>query len=391
MISLQKLPPKYKRVLIVQSQMKQYRVPFYEGLFELLKSDGIELRVAYSDPSISERRKKDNSELPKDFSRKVPGYWLLRDRILYQPVLREIAGADLVIVEYANKHVVNHILLLLRCSRAKRLAFWGLGGNKQTDSSCVSEWYKRLAVKRADWYFAYTRGVADEVAGYGMPAERISAVQNAVDTRDLQNQMNSISSEELDTLRQKLGIKLGDPVGVYCGMLEAVKSVPFLIACANRIKKSLPKFHLLIVGGGQDESKVRLLAQENPWIHVLGPKFGRDKALTFKAADVFLLPGRVGLAILDCFAAHLPLMTVKLPIHGPEAEYLQNGVNGFMVEQEVETYAACVVRALQNPELLQRLKEGAQQSAQKYSIQAMVQNFHEGIIRCLSTSLPATL
>ncbi len=371
------------KVLIIQAQMKQYRVPLFLKLQEALKDEGIELRVAYSPPAPSESKKRDNTDLPESIAVRVPGYWGFRDRVFYQPLLGQIADADLTIVEYANKYILNHFLLLLQFLHVKRIAFWGLGANKQSDRSSLSEWYKRITARHATWYFAYTRGVADELITYGVPAERITAVQNAVDTRELQDQVASIANSELQWKRKELGIRAGDRVALFCGMLHPVKSIPFLVDCAKLIKRQIPTFHLLLVGGGSDYDHVRSLTANMPWIHLLGPKFGKDKAIAFKLADACLLPGRVGLVILDCFATGLPLFTVRTPIHGPEVEYLEEGVNGFMVQQDADVYAATVARVLGNEILLRALRQGAMASAAKYSIEVMVENFKAGIVACL--------
>ena len=372
------------RILIIQAQMKHYRVPFFTRLHQELLSDGIDLHVAYSSPPLSEAAKGDNSHLPRTFSSEVPAIWAFRERIVYQPLLAQIARADLVIVEHANKHILNHLLILSRTLRIKRFALWGLGSNKQMDRSRVSEWYKRMTIRQTDWYFAYTTSVASEVAQHGIPAERITAVQNAVDTSELRAQIASCTHAEVDELRSRCGIDRDAPVGIFCGMLEPVKGVPFLIESAKRVRSQIPEFHLFLVGGGRHLSDVERMAAQTSWIHVVGPKFGREKALLLKAADIFLLPGRVGLAILDCFAAQLPLLTVRLAIHGPEIEYLQQGVNGFMVEPDEATYASTVVRILRDPSLLQRMRDGAAHSAGKYSVESMVANFRSGIIKCLS-------
>ena len=59
------------------------------------------------------------------------------------------------------------------------------------------------------------------------------------------------------------------------------------------------------------------------WVHWVGPKFGREKTDLMAISDVFLLPGRVGLAILDAFA----VLTTRLDIHCPEIEYLEEDRN----------------------------------------------------------------
>jgi len=120
-----------------------------------------------------------------------------------------------------------------------------------------------------------------------------------------------------------------------------------------------------------------------------GPKFGREKAELLAISDVFLLPGRVGLAVLDAFAAGLPMLTSRIPFHGPEIEYLEEGVNGLMTDPQPEAYAAVVSSVLSVDGDLNRLRTGAKASAEKYSIEKMVANFRTGIGLALG-SQPST-
>jgi hypothetical protein len=125
-------------VLIIEAQMKQYRVPFYHGLSAALAKSGVALKVAYSDPPASEASKRDTCDLPKEYGVKVKAYWLVRERLICQVALGEILKADLVIVDQANKFVLNHLLLLLSLSGIKRIAFVGHGVNAREDSFWVS-------------------------------------------------------------------------------------------------------------------------------------------------------------------------------------------------------------------------------------------------------------
>lgn len=376
-----------RRVLIIQAQIKHYRVPFFTKLYEELQCNDIELHVAYSTPPPSELKKNDNSDLPGIFSTRVRGYWTLHERLLYQPLACQIANADFVIAEHANRHIMNHWLLLLRTARLKRFALWGLGLNKQVDQVAMSEWFKKQTTKRANAYFAYTSSVGREVEALGMPKERIIVVQNATDTRELRDHVASIGSDELGLIREKLGIGKNAKIGLFCGMLDPVKGVPFLIECVKLIKLEVPEFHLILMGGGPDREKIRGLIAECDWVHAIGPKFGREKALFFRLSDALLLPGRVGLVILDSFAAGLPLLTVRIPIHGPEIDYLEEGVNGFITENERFAYAKRVVCVLKSPGLLQQMKAGALRAAERYTIEAMVDNYRAGVIQSLG--LPA--
>lgn len=56
-------------------------------------------------------------------------------------------------------------------------------------------------------------------------------------------------------------------------------------------------------------------------------------ALLLENADVHVIAGEVGLAIVHGFAFGLPMITCRPtpdgPYHGPEIEYLKDGYNGF--------------------------------------------------------------
>jgi glycosyltransferase involved in cell wall biosynthesis/peptidoglycan/xylan/chitin deacetylase (PgdA/CDA1 family) len=373
-----------KNVLIIEAQIKQYRKPFYERLHRALRKEGVQLRVVYSVPSTSEARKHDNCDLPGEYGVRVKGYWMWKERLLFQVALREIASAELIIVDQANKLLLNHLLLPLSLCKLKKVAFWGLGENLQADRSTFSEWYKERTLNWVHWWFGYTEGTARYLSQHGVPSAKITAVQNSVDTRRIQACVRHLSLNAKAALRAKLGIGPSMPVGIFVGMLHKVKSVPFLIEAGEKIRQTISEFQLIVVGGGPDEEGIKQSARERPWVHFVGPRFGHRKSQLLAIADVFLLPGRAGLAVLDAFAAGLPLVVTRLPIHGPEMEYFEEGRNGVMTPHDPEPYADAVAHIFTHRDELAALREGARGSAEKYSIETMADNFTQGILQCLS-------
>jgi glycosyltransferase involved in cell wall biosynthesis len=373
-----------KRVLIIEAQMKQYRLPFYEMLYERLREDGIELKVAYSDPAGQELRKHDNCVLPLEFGLNVKGSWLLNKRILYQPLLREICSADMVITDQAYKLALTHCLLALSRLGLKRVAFWGHGRNRQENALRFSEKYKKRTLDWVTWWFAYTAGTAEYLQLQGVPKAKVTTVQNSVDTRGIQEYVQRLDADARGKVRARVGIPAAAPVGIFVGTLRNLKSLPLLLEASPAIREKVSDFHLVIVGGGPEEREIRESAREQPWVHFLGPHFGDSKSELLAIAGVFLLPGAVGLAIVDAFAAGLPLVTTRLSIHGPEMEYLEEGFNGILTEHHPAAYADAVVDVLLHPHKLHQLQEGARLSAEKYSIEAMTENFSRGILQCLA-------
>jgi len=379
------------RALIIQAQMKQYRVPVFEKLHVALAREGISLRVAYSDPPVSEVGKGDNRDLPLEYGIKVRAFRACGERILYQPLLHEVFAADFVIVEQANKHVLNYLMLLLSALGIKKVAFWGHGKNRQRRGQRFSEWLKHRMLSRVDWWFAYTDGTTRCLIESGVPASRITSVQNAVDTKEFRQHCAGITQLEIDAAWSALGISKTARVGLFCAGIIPDKLPGFLIESAKQIRQSIPDFEILVIGAGPEQGIIEAAAREAAWIHYLGPKFGREKALYFRLADVFLMPGLVGLAILDAFSAGLPVMTTSVPFHSPEIEYLEEGCNGMMTPAEPYAYSEAVVRLLTNPNLLHQLKAGALASSEKYTLDGMVERFRAGILQCLGGQITSRI
>jgi hypothetical protein len=239
-----------KRVLIIQSQIKQYRVPFFDKLHAALEKDGITLQVGYSDPPVCEREKRDNCDLSSEYGLKVKGYWGLGHRAIWQPLLREVVAADLVIVEHANKYMLNHLLLPCSALGLKKVAFWGHGRNRQSPQGGLSEWLKRRAMNRVDWWFAYTAGTAEYLVRHGVPPSKITNVQNSVDTTAFRDQLASVSDIELASRRKELGISEDSKVGLFCGGITREKMPEFLVESVIRVKDRLPEFEFLALGSG---------------------------------------------------------------------------------------------------------------------------------------------
>jgi L-malate glycosyltransferase len=97
-----------------------------------------------------------------------------------------------------------------------------------------------------------------------------------------------------------------------------------------------------------------------------------------------LMPGLVGLVIVDSFVTCLPMFTTDTPIHSPEIAYLIQGVNGVMTPYAVEAYSRAVAEYLKNEAMQVALREGCSRSATIYTLENMVDNFTQGIKKCLS-------
>jgi glycosyltransferase involved in cell wall biosynthesis len=384
-VAMGKLPnhteKKYPTVVIIQRRMTDYRIPLFERLREDLQQDGIQLRVLYGDAAPGEQSKQDGAELA--WGEKLPTRYFFGMSICWQPYSSWVRGAELVIVTQENKLISN--LWPLFGPRSCRLAFWGHGENMQATGwrSTLRERFKRLTAKRVDWWFAYTGLSKTTIVSQRFPPERITVLENSIDTSVLQAQFTAVEVAELEAL--KVELKLGDgPVGLFIGSLYPEKRLPFLLEAGSLLAEKLPGFRLIVIGDGQKRPLLEAASTKHGWLRYVGRQANKDKARFLKLANVVLNPGLVGLGILDAFVAGVPLVTTDCGLHSPEIDYLHNHVNGFMTANNLEDYVKTVERVLTDTELANRLRENCTQDAKHYTIENMSANFRAGILQALN-------
>jgi glycosyltransferase involved in cell wall biosynthesis len=348
---------------------------------------GIDLRLIYGRPNASDAKKRDFIALSwaEPITNKV---WRIRDvELFWQPCRHMLRDVDLVIVEQANKLLLNALLIATRHAGARRIAFWGHGKDFQGSARRVRvrDRLKRLVATRVDWWFAYNETVKKVVEQLGFPAARVTNVQNAIDTRELLEHRASVTPPEIEALRARLGIK-GRDVCIYIGALYAEKRIQFLLDACKILRRHSSEFEMIFVGAGPDEGLVDAAARENPWLHRVGPAFDRDKVPYLLASKLVLMPGAVGLVVLDSFVLGVPMVTTDVPYHGPEIEYLEHGVNGWIVadSEDPEPYARAVLDVLTRPGLHEKLVQGCERAKLRYTNEEMVERFAQGIVRALA-------
>lgn len=380
-----------RRVAIVYKFMPHYRQRFFELLRERLRQRGIELILIYGEPGPADRSKGDLVHIPWGIRIKQR-IWRIKGRdLIWQSTERHLKNVDLVIVEQANKLLLNYVLLLRQFLGGTRVAFWGHGRCFQVEAAIpIAEAFKRWLSRRAHWFFSYNERSTRILKDFGFPEDRITDVQNAIDTRSLIDAKKALTSEQLDLLRQQLKIQSNN-VGIYIGGMYPTKRLGFLLDCCRRIRELVPDFEMIFIGAGPDSDTVSKAASEHSWIHYVGARFNEDKVPYAALASCFLMPGLVGLAILDTFALEIPLVTTAYHSHSPEIAYLIDGENGLMVQEgeSVEAYSQAVTRVLNDAEFHEHLVAGCRRCQTKYTVEEMARRFAEGVEHALAGRRPA--
>lgn len=364
--------------------MPYFRVPLFERLHRQLAAAGVSLQVIYGTPTPVEKMQGDRGCLPWGIP--IPCRYLTwgHSHVACQRLPKHLTEQqDLVILPHEDSVLNSYALLLPQRARHTRLAFWRQGAIFQAKGEDhLRERFKTWTSQYAHWWFANTTLSVERLTESGFPAERITCLNNAVDTQELVHWRNSLTQTELDALRRKLGLK-GGKLGVFVGNMHRDKRIEFLLASADRLRERSADFELLLIGDGPLRQVVRDFATNRPWCKWVGARHGREKALHMALGLVLLNPGMVGLGILDGFAMRLPLVTTEYGNHSPEIAYLEPGDNGLMTADQIPAFVEGVAALLDDRDLRRRMAGGCDAAASRYTLEHMTEQFCDGILRAL--------
>ncbi len=375
-----------RRVAVVYKYVPEYRHRFFELARGEFASRGIGFDVIAGQPTGDDVAKRNAVVLPWATNVRNIEISVLGRTALWEPAFGRTRGAGLVVAEQASRLLVNYALQARYLAGGPPFAFWGHGRNFQPQgASRIGEAIKRRVSRHAHWWFAYNETSARVVEGLGFPRSRITIVQNAIDTTALRLARARVRDADLADLARSLGL-VGENVAIFVGSIYPEKRIDFLLRCCRRLRDVVPNFEMLFIGAGVESGLVDRAARDFPWIRSLGPTFGDARAPYFALAKVMLMPGLVGLGILDSFAAVTPIVTMAVDFHSPEIEYLASGVNGVMVDaaESEQAYVDAVASVMCDPARLAALRAGCRVAAATYTVEAMVRRFCDGAEQALA-------
>ncbi len=379
-----------KRILIAhQSTIPHYRVPFYNALESRRPPqwcfDVVFDPAEFANPRIfTEPISADSFRFPllKASTHFLP---FGGKRLIYQTFWRQAAHYDLVILENALNNV-TYPLCHLHQFRKTKIAYWGherdRSVTKITPGKRLAEALKLWMCRRADGFFAYTSGVKSDLVERGVAADKIFVVNNTIDILEQRRAFDRFSLHR-DEWRRQLGIA-DQHVMLFVGRFSRNKRLDFLFDACSILEQKMPDTHLVLVGSGllpENVSRPQRLTifEALTDLESLGP--------IYSGADVFVCPGAVGLAPLQALCYDLPVLTIDLPTHGPEIEYL-NSRNSVLLPESTSPsrYAEEIAAIFGDPGRYRRLRTGAWSSIRHLTIDQMADRFVCGIDRLLSNS-----
>lgn len=371
-----------RKVSIIQREIPHYRIRFFEELYAQGRLQNLEIQVYTGAPPIQVASSPTfpYRVLPVRYFRKKNSgsCWM-------HGLEKAIAGSDIVVAPQELQCLTVPYLWAKRKRICTSWIWWGHGYNFQASvrssaATNIKEAIKRFMTRRADGLITYTEGGADYWRKQGLPEDHVISYHNTIDVEGLRKAGADIPKEQLMELSHNLGIE-GKRVLLFSGRLYADKKVDFLLMAFALLKKSYSDVALLIIGDGEERDKLEQLAKqlELQDVHFLGEVVDpKGTAAYFSLADLLVIPGLVGLALVHGFAFGLPLITTDFPGHSPELEYLSES-NGAMTKIDISQYAEAIGALLSSPQRLEAMKHSAMAQGDALYLPCSVRRFADGI------------
>lgn len=214
----------------------------------------------------------------------------------------------------------------------------------------ILEYLERTGYRSADPAMVVSNYTAERIASkHGLPRDSIEVVPFPIDTT------------RFHPLRSEAGERDG-PVVLFAGRFnDPRKNVSLLIDSFATVLEAHPNSELWLMGDDPSE-RVRTLVADAGVSHVTtfcGKVPADELSERYRNADVFAIPSnQEGLAIvgLEAMASGLPVVTTQC---GGPTQYVEDGVNGYVVPRDDKEAFSEAIAALCDEERRKKMGDAA--------------------------------
>lgn len=233
-----------------------------------------------------------------------------------------IAGYQIVVSEVSPK-LINNWSLFLRKAFGSSIKWIGWSSGYFFSDSWIKRVFRRLFFSATDCLMVYSnhaRQVFREELRYSGP---IAVIGNSPGDKRIARAISRVRHERISELRRASGSRTRV---LFVGKLLSQKRVDLLVRAAVHLSAD---HWFTVIGDGPEKENLQRLAIEHGAnnIKFLG-RIVDGVADYFQAADVFLMPGTGGMALLEACYHGLPVVTSMGD--GIGYDVVTDGANGYI-------------------------------------------------------------
>ncbi len=224
---------------------------------------------------------------------------------------------------------------------------------------------------KCDQCWAVNKELARVFKEYGYKGEPL-VYNNGTDFLPVANR-----EESCKIVNEKYGISAEEKVLLFVGRITALKNVFFIADALKLLSEKGYKYKMLYVGSGPDDEKLREHVKNlgiDSNVVFCGRISDRDLiAKIYVRAHLFLFPSMYdasSLVQIEASSQSTPTVFLQGAV---TAGTVTNDVNGFVVENSVESFATKIMETIDDEEYYSRISEGAYRDLYKTWDQIVVE------------------
>jgi glycosyltransferase involved in cell wall biosynthesis len=361
-VTTNEAPRAHKTILLISTKVPHYRVSIYNYLRRRFHECGWEFKVA-SDSMQAQ------SELDVKFDFRKTPFSFANYRKLIEQLKPDVVMFHLRLKDWIFWPLIHWLRL-----KRTPIVCWTKGANLDAPDN-----------KLRYNLFNYFHGLSDALVLYSKRQLVHIKPRNRGKVFVANNTVNFEDYPQVPDSKEEIKKELGIPfqkVALFVGTMGVDgdrKKAKHVIQVFRDLDRS--DVGLVLAGGGMtDDLKGQLNPKNSMFLGQIHDPQNLRISKLFKAADLFVIPGHVGLGLNQAFYWGLPLIT-EAGKHPPEIQYLKSGSNGFMVkENDLEELKEKMLYLLDNDSVRAEFSTRAREDIlREASIEGMFVSFRQAI------------
>jgi glycosyltransferase involved in cell wall biosynthesis len=263
---------------------------------------------------------------------------------------------------YDIVHAHNPVsgLAMKNISGKKILSLWGIFENQiellhGTTLGKLSGSFEKKILKHADAITVASKDIQKHYSKLGYDTHYIP---HAIDLESLPKQKERLYEKQI----------------IFVGRLSKEKGILDLLKISEKIPKEI---HLLIVGSGPEEEKVKKISENMTNIHYLGYQ-PREKTIPLiRGSDVLIQPslveGGLNSTLIEAMACKIPIIATSLKVYDEDIRHLETAY--CISPGSLDEILNAILELFSNQEKYKELPENAYVIAQDHSWDKIGQQF----------------
>jgi glycosyltransferase involved in cell wall biosynthesis len=253
--------------------------------------------------------------------------------------------------DIVHAHNISSALAMKNIKGKKILSIHGVFSNQINDLhgktlASISRKYEKNALKWADAITVISKEAFDYYTNLGY---NVFQVPNAIDISSLETNVDKRYSKQV----------------IFAGRLSHEKGIDSLISISQKLTDDI---HLIILGAGPEEEKIKDLVKNHKNIHFFGYQNKNQTISLIRGSDILIHPSLyegISSTILESMACKTAIIASDV---GGNRELIENNQNGIIIESHnIDSFVEQIINLFDNEQLRQLLVDNALKTIEKYN------------------------